>query len=116
MWKQRVKFETFTATDGRTIKGWKVRKLRDWLDDTKFFTPGLWSDYEQEWGETHLILATNGKLYTYTDESHEYGSAREGGERTEKAFYILELTNGDFNSRAHITIQDAIEALQQMGR
>jgi|GEM_PF-6313568 len=116
MWKQKVKFETFTDTKGRSIKGWKVRKLQDWLNDTKYFTPGLWSDYEQEWGETLVVLATNGKLYTYTEESCEYGSARKGGERVEKAYYIMELTPGDFNSRAHITMQDVIETLQQMGR
>lgn len=116
MWKKKVKFETFVATDGTTLKGWRVCLHEHWVEEEKRYSRAI-GDWEQEWGDDIIVLATNGTLHLYKEHRHEYGAGRdEGGARIENTQIIRKLESHDFVAVRLTTIQNTIDFLQAMGR
>jgi hypothetical protein len=70
------------ADDVLRIRGWQFHTFPD-KSGMKFFSAPGNGDWE-EWREIHeLVLSTDGDIYDYDDDLHEYGSGRDGGERME---------------------------------
>jgi hypothetical protein len=67
--------------DGKTVKGWTLRQYPYPSKERRFSRAD--GDWEETWGAHEIFLGIDGKVYEWREDQHEYGSARNGGARTD---------------------------------
>lgn len=91
------KVSEYRGDDGTFVLGWNLHYYLGRIPEDQSFSRAI-GDWEEYSGTHYLVLGTDGRIYDYDTFTTEYGAARTGGHRIERARRLRPATQGELLS------------------